>query len=332
MIELVVKKINDGQKSLKFLKKYLSDAPLSFIYSIFRKKDFKVNGHWVKNDYVLKEGDVVRIYVTDQQIKDFSTPKKVEARPFPYPITYEDNNVLIVDKPSGVLVTGDKNNHGKTLVQAVLNYLYQKKEYDPEHSTFSPSPAHRLDRNTAGLVIFGKNDQSLKALEELFKERDNLVKEYAALVKGKLDKPVVINAPLYKDENKGQVYVRSIEKGGKEAITEVEPIVFNDDFSLVKCHLVTGRTHQIRVHLAHIGHPLIGDQKYGDFALNKKMEKQFQIRNQFLHSITLGFKDVPPVLKELKNKTFHSSLTDKEKRILSILFKQDKIMASEDFI
>lgn len=159
-----------------------------------------------------------------------------------------------------------------------------------------------------------------------------MVKEYAALVKGKLDKPVVINASLYKDENKGQVYVRSIEKGGKEAITEVEPIVFNDDFSLVKCHLVTGRTHQIRVHLAHIGHPLIGDQKYGDFALNKKMEKQFQIRNQFLHSITLGFKDVPPVLKELKNKTFHSSLTDKEKRILSILFKQDKIMASEDLI
>lgn len=320
MKEIVVDYRNAGQKAEKFVKKALPDAPLGYIYKAFRKKDIKANGHWVKKDYVVQEGDVIRIYVTDQQLADFASPRAVKKAPFPYPIVFESDKVLIVDKPVGVMVVGEKEDKDYTLAQKVLDYLYYKDEYDPSGSTFTPAPAHRLDRNTAGLVVFGKTDEALKSLTELFKERKEIEKRYLALVSGKMEtEEGEINAPLIKDSNRGLVKVSSIDKGAKEAKTKWVLKEIFEDSSLIECDLITGRTHQIRVHLAHIGHPILGDGKYGDFAANRLYREKYGLSHQFLRAYELSFKNVPNAIAELKGKTFHSELSDEEKRILSSL-------------
>ena len=161
-----------NQRIDKYVKKYFSNAPLSFIYKLFRKKDVKINNHWVKENYILKENDEISIYVTSSQMEDFIVNQELKKKEFPYQIVYEDKNVLIVNKPRGILVHGDINEKEKTLTNDVLNYLYLKDEYNPRIDIgFTPGTAHRLDRNTAGLVIFGKNITALQILQDLFKDK-----------------------------------------------------------------------------------------------------------------------------------------------------------------
>lgn len=319
MKEIRINFENAGQKAEKFVKNYLKEAPLGFIYKAFRKKDIKVNGHWVKKDAILKEGDLLRIYVTDEQLQDFLKPRKAEKRPLNYPIVYEDKNVLFVNKPDGVMVVGDGKETRKTLAKEVVDYLYFKGEFDPAGGAFTPSPAHRIDRNTSGLVLFGKNDASLKTLTELFKNRENLCKTYVCLVKGDIGKEGKVDKPLKKDASKGIVRVSSVDEGGKEAITIYKPLKRFEDYTLLSVSLLTGRTHQIRVHMASIGHPLIGDAKYGDFAINRLFKDRFGLQHQFLHAERMDFKSIPSPLDYLSNKSFKAPLTPKEMEILSSL-------------
>lgn len=302
MKEITVNRLAAGQRIEKFVRKYLSEAPLGFIYKAFRKKDIKVNGHWVTKEHILQEGDVVRIYVTDQQLEDFKKPRPVTKADLPYPIAYEDEHVLIVEKPKGLLVYGDATGVRETLGNAVLDYLYYKGEYDPDTAAFTPSPAHRLDRNTSGLVVYGKTDAALKELTLLFKERTQLEKRYLALALGDLPSDGTISAPLWKDANNGRVYVRPVEKGGKEAITKYRVVERYGNYTLVEVELVTGRTHQIRVHFASIGHPLVGDEKYGDFASCREVKRLTGLESQFLHAYKLIFKNVGGALSGLKGK------------------------------
>ena len=319
MIEVKVTAANSGQKAEKFVKHYLKDAPLGFIYKAFRKKDIKVNGHWVKKDFVVQEGDVLRIYVTDQQLEDFKKPRPVEKKEFPYEIVYEDKNVLLVNKPKGILVYGDKTGVRETLGNAVLDYLYLKGEYDPDSSSFTHSPAHRLDRNTSGLVIYGKTDAALKELTELFKQRDQLKKRYLALVLGDMSGVGDIDKPLRKDAMSGRVSVCPIEKGGKTALTHYEVKKRYGDYSLVELDLITGRTHQIRVHLASIGHPIVGDEKYGDFASCRLVKKLTGLDSQFLHAYSMSFGHVGGCLANLEGKTFTAPLPESYQRIIDLL-------------
>ena len=320
MKEIVVTQANEGQKIEKFVRKYLSEAPLGFIYKAFRKKDIKINGHWVKKDALVHQGDTVRIYVTDQQLEDFKKPRPVTAKPFPYRIAYEDENVLIVDKPKGVLTYGDKTGVRETLGNAVLDYLYMEGKYDPESSSFTPSPAHRLDRNTSGLICYGLTDAGLKELTELFKTRQGVKKYYLALVKGHFDlKEGKIDIPLGKDANSSRAFPLSLDKGGKTAITEYQVEKEVGDYSLVKVHLLTGRTHQIRVHFASIGHPLLGDDKYGDFALNRQIKAKTGLDYQFLHAYRLEFGDLDGALEGLKDKVIESQLPDNLSKAIDLL-------------
>lgn len=326
MKEFVVASPSNGQKIEKFIRKSLPEAPLGYIYKAFRKKDIKVNGHWVHKDFVVHEGDNVRIYVTDAQLADFSKPRPCEKKPFPYSIIYEDSNVLIVDKPAGLLVYGDEEEKRNTLAQAVLDYLYYKNEYNPEEHSFTPSPAHRLDRNTSGLVIFGKTDAALKELEELFKDREDIKKSYLALVEGVLEEDTgKIDKPLKKNDNTGLVMVTPLTEGGKKALTEWKVVNRFATCTLVEALLVTGRTHQIRVHFASIGHPLLGDAKYGDFAENKKVRVTLGIKDQFLHAYKMSFGKLSSPLTNLSNKEFIAPLPDDKSAVLDRLTKRSKI-------
>ncbi len=319
MKEIAVNEASEGQKAEKFVRKWLSEAPLSYIYKAFRKKDVKVNGHWVKKDAVLHAGDKVRVYLSDEQLSVFSRPRPATPRDLDLPIVYEDRHVLIVDKPSGLLVNGDDRGNKSTLVQKVLDYLYFKGEFDPTNHSFVPSPAHRLDRNTAGLVVFGKTDAGLRALEDLFKERIGIHKKYLALVKGRLKGDMEISAPLKKDPTRGLVEVSSLIDGGKPALTKVHLIEEAGECSLVECELLTGRTHQIRVHLAYIEHPIVGDGKYGDFALNREFERLYGWKGQFLRATSLSFDHLEGPLAGLDGKVFSSPLDLKESSLLNAL-------------
>lgn len=319
MKEILVAKNADGQRIEKFVRKYLSEAPLGFIYKAFRKKDIKINGHWVAKDAIVHEGDVVRIYVTDQQLEDFKKPRPVTPADLPYPIAYEDDQVLIVDKPKGLLVYGDATGVRETLGNAVLDYLCFKGEYDPSDSSFTPSPAHRLDRNTSGLVVYGKTDAALKELTSLFKERTELEKTYLALVDGDVEKDGEINLPLWKDAMSGRVYVRPIEQGGKTALTRYHVVKRYGKYTLLEVELVTGRTHQIRVHFASIGHPLVGDEKYGDFASCREVKKKVGLQSQFLHAHKLRFGNVGGALIGLRKKTILSHLPQSLEQMIRVL-------------
>lgn len=319
MKKITISSKEANQRVDKYVKKFLNEAPLSFIYKLFRKKDVKINGHWVKENYILNEGEELTIYVTDSQIEEFNKPKEIEKVTLNHQIVYEDENILIINKPRGLLVHGDEGEKKLTLANQVINYLYFKGEYDPKNDHgFIPVPAHRLDRNTSGLVCFAKNLVSLQELEDLFKEKEEIVKEYKALVVGKFEGTKLIDAPLLKDTKTGLV---RISKQGKNAETIVKFAENHGDFTLVNVQILTGRTHQIRVHLASIGYPVVGDAKYGDFKVNKEVREKYKFENQFLTAYKLTFKNLKGHLSYLSGKSFEVKLPEDEEKLLAKLGK-----------
>ncbi|MBP5694074.1 MAG: RluA family pseudouridine synthase [Bacilli bacterium] len=319
MIEIQITKEISSQRIDKFVRKYLNDAPLSFIYKLFRKKDVKVNNHWVKENYILQEEDVIKIYVTDEQLATFNNPKSVEDYKSNIDIIYEDQNILVVNKPKGILIHGDINEKRNTLSNMVLAYLYKKKEYKNDGISYIPSPVHRLDRNTSGVVVFAKNLNTSQVLMEVFKIHENVNKSYLLLASGKVDDSGKINAPLKKDENEGFVKVASSNNGGKSAITHFKLLEYKNNYSLVEAKLITGRTHQLRVHFAYIKHPIVGDQKYGDFKINKIFDEKYDYHYQFLHAYKISFHKLEGNLEYLNNKEFISKISKKEIEILNDL-------------
>ncbi|MCQ2792445.1 MAG: RluA family pseudouridine synthase [Bacilli bacterium] len=317
MKEITINELEAKQTAFKYVKKYLSDAPLGFIEKLFRKKDVKVNGHWVDKSFILNTNDVLRIYLKDEQLADFKKKKVYVPTNFTSLIIYEDDNLLILNKEKGILVHEDKNEKVRTLANQVISYLTSKGEYSNLNvNGFTPAPCHRLDRNTSGLIVFAKNMESLQIMEELFKEKNELDKYYLALVAGEIKKSGTINAPLKKDSRTGQV---KIDSTGKTAITEYQVKKNYHGYTLLDVHLITGRTHQIRVHLASINHPVVGDAKYGNFKLNHEFKNKYHYETQFLHAYKLAFHQISGRLAYLSNKTFTSELNKKELTILKQL-------------
>ena len=293
----------EGQTLEKYVLKLLPFAPLSFIYKVFRKKDIKVNGHHQDKKYRITANDEVAIYISDAQIEEFQKEKSIEpSLKVKDWIIYEDDNVLFVNKPRGLLVQKSAPND-ESLDQLVIAYLMATGQYNPnKEKAFVPGPAHRLDRNTSGVVAFGKNHEALEQLFELFKNHDLINKHYLALVVGQVEKEKdTIEAPLLKDEEKNIVRVA---KNGKTAKTVYKLIKKYDNYSLLDVTLLTGRTHQIRVHMAYINHPIVGDNKYGDFAVNKEFKQKYGFDSQFLHAYKIGFGDLGKPLTNLSRKEF----------------------------
>ena len=327
MIELEIKQNDKDQRLDRFLKKYFDKAPLSMIYKMIRK-DVKINGKRGKEATLLAEGDVLQIYITEEQAHQFHSEKKQINAARQFTVAYEDEDMLIVSKPFGLLTHGDRREKKNTLANQVAGYLQGKGEYDPaKEQTFRPSPVNRLDRNTTGLVIFGKNADSLRQLSEEIKTREGIAKYYLTIVKGRLEEEMVIEESLAKDKSSNTVRIVTEDEHaanqdsqdhqpGKKSITIVRPIAWSDQrfrldqrfrpdqgfrsdqgFTLVEAELVTGRTHQIRAHLAGTGHPIIGDSKYGDPATNRRMKEKNGLSTQLLHAARLEFTAKGDIMK-----------------------------------
>ena len=321
MREFTINSSENGLTLEKYVFKILKTAPTSFVYKLFRKKDVKVNGHHQDKKYRLAANDVVAIYITDQQFEEFEKEKSLNPNlKIKDWIVYEDKNVLFVNKPRGLLVQ-KSNPNDESLDQLVVEYLMATNQYDPnKEKGFVPGPAHRLDRNTSGLVAFGKNHDALNLLFDLFKNHDLINKHYLALVVGQVEKEKdTIDAPLLKDEEKNLVRVA---KNGKTAKTVYKLIKKFKDYSLLDVTLLTGRTHQIRVHMAYINHPIVGDSKYGNFEANKAFKQQFGFSSQFLHAYKMGFGDLPEPLSNLSRKEFTA---EPREDIANILTELDNI-------
>ena len=318
MREFIINNSENGLTLEKYVFKVLKTAPMSFIYKLFRKKDVKVNGHHQDKKYRLTTDDVVAIYISEQQFDEFQKEKDLNPNlKIKDWIIYEDNNVLFVNKPRGLLVQ-KSNPHDESLDQLVVEYLMATNQYNPnKEKGFVPGPAHRLDRNTSGLVAFGKNHDALNLLFELFKNHDLINKHYLALVVGQVEKEKdTIEAPLLKDEEKNLVRVA---KNGKTAKTVYKLIKKYQDYSLLDVTLLTGRTHQIRVHMAYINHPIVGDSKYGNFEVNKMFKQQYGFSSQFLHAYKMGFGDLPEPLSNLSRKEFTAEPREDIANILTAL-------------
>ena len=313
MKKFLIKEQESGLTLEKYVKKVLNVAPLSFIYKLFRKKDVKVNGHWQDKKYIISAGEEVSIFVSDAQLEEFVQQNKYEnSNVILKSIVYEDKNILIINKPRGLLVQPDSSND-VSLDKMVCEYLSNGDEF----SAFTPGPVHRLDRNTSGLIVFGKNIQTLQYLSEIFKYHELINKHYLALVVGDVKEDGIVDKPLYKGSN-NMVYVSDKEEA-KPSQTIYHVLDRFGEYTLLDVILLTGRSHQIRVHMASINHPVVGDEKYGDFEVNKKFFAKYKFKNQFLHAHELCFGEIEEPLRYLRNTNFVAKLPSELTKILEDL-------------
>ncbi len=292
--EVIINKNDSGQRLDKFLQKFMPKIPKSMLYKGIRKNAVRINGKHAKSgDVFLEEGDVLKLYFKDEF---FSEGKTVKAAGEP-DVVYEDENILILNKPQGLPVHDDEQKTEDTLIARVLYYLLKNGEYNPkEEKSFSPALCNRLDRNTSGLVIAAKNAEALRFINEKIRLRE-IKKYYVCMVEGMLeDKKGVLTGNL----KRGDKRVSITEKGdGKEIVTAYEVLEEDERYSKIKVELITGRTHQIRAHFAHLGHPLRGDTKYG-----AKPDKDFKFQALCSYLLKFDFKTDNEQFKALCGKSF----------------------------
>lgn len=337
MIEIAITANDSGRRLDRFLRKYLPGASLGEVYKIIRK-DVKVDSKRRSESYILNEGEVLTLYLSDEMLAGFgakgtggaaareggarSGSKGHGRAKRTFSIVYEDDAILVAGKPYGLLTHGDSREKKEHLANQVKDYLIETGSYDPRsEKVFSPAPVNRLDRNTTGIVLFGKTAASLRGLTRLIRE-DEVRKFYMTIACGEITGPLDLTGELVKDEAANKVRITA-EVDGKARHVEtivrpLEVLHFGDGLSATLCEveLVTGRSHQIRAHLASAGHPLIGDSKYAGGnsrvrEVNRYVREHFGLSTQLLHAGRIEFRESvsdSEVLGYLSGRAFTSPL------------------------
>lgn len=300
-----------GQRFDKYLKKLLCNASGSFVYKMLRKKNIVLNGKKADGTEKLSVGDDVKLFLSEETFNKFSGAGKVSGEfenlkqltlvpSKKLEVVYEDADVIIINKPSGML-SQKADISDISVNEYVLSYLIAKGELTEETlKTFRPSICNRLDRNTSGLLVAGKTLKGLQEMSKALKER-SVQKFYRCIVKGEVHEDSCIKGFLVKDGDQNQVTVyetpADYEKPAFSARkplaieTEYHPVKVKNGYSELEVHLITGRSHQIRAHLASVGHPIVGDTKYGDKNVNEKYSRSLKVHSQMLHSYRMEFPD-----------------------------------------
>ena len=299
MKELIIEKKDAGQRLDKYLKKFFQEATGGFLYKMMRKKNITCNGKKAEGKEILREHDKVQVFFSDETFEKLRGTKAVSSQ-FQkladidcalLEVLFENEDMLAVNKPAGML-SQKAREEDISMNEIILSYLIKTGAVtEDSFALFHPSVANRLDRNTTGLLLAGKTLQGQQALSAMLKDR-SLVKRYHCIVAGRITEPQKLRGYLWKDERRNRVkLLEEACPGAKYIETEYAPVAAGEDGTLLSVHLITGRSHQIRAHLAGIGHPIIGDYKYGDIAINQKYDKLYHIRHQLLHACQMTLPD-----------------------------------------
>lgn len=283
-----------GQRFDKFLQKYMREATKSFIYKMLRKKNITLNGKKAQGNEKLEPGDKVVLFFSEETLEKFcgDSPENKGKRQADFPIIYEDDQILLINKPAGLLSQKAKP-EDVSLVELVQQYV----GCEPG---FSPGICNRLDRNTSGIVVTGKTLPALQKMSELFRTRE-VEKYYLTIVKGAMTEKKEVDGYLLKDAKTNKVTVYREEKKGSSYIrTGYEPLVTTREMTLLRVHLMTGKPHQIRSHLSSLGHPVLGDAKYGG--------AHPQIKYQLLHAYELHFPKLGKPFEKISGKCFTATI------------------------
>lgn len=313
MKEFIIGKNDNGQRLDKFIEKAVSTLPKTLMYKYIRIKRIKVNNKRTEISYKLKQDDKVELYINDEFFV-VNKEKPFLIAPTNLKIIFEDENILIVDKPAGLVVHEDERQTADTLILRIQHYLFDKGEYNPDkENSFAPSLCNRIDRNTAGLVIAAKNAETLRILNEKIKARE-IKKFYLCVVHGYLEKKsTTLEAYLERDLKEKKVYIHEIcQKGDVTVKTKYNVLCEKNNLSLLEVELLTGRTHQIRAHLAFVGHPLLGDGKYGSNMQNQGFIMKYQAL--YSYKLIFDFKTDAGIL---------NYLNDKKIEIENVWFKEE---------
>ena len=304
MKSFVISKNDANQRFDKYLTKSLPNLPKTLMYKYIRTKRIKVNSKKTDIAYRLQEGDVVDLYINDEFFIKPETRYDFTGASDKINIVYEDENIMLLNKPTGLLCHPDDKEYCDTLITRIKKYLYNKKEYDPDsENSFTPALVNRIDRNTSGIVIAAKNSESLRILNQKMKDRE-IHKYYKCIVHGTpKNKSGVLEGFLVKDEEKNKVTVSNKSSDGAKTIrTKYRVIKSSNELSLVEIELLTGRTHQIRSHFASIGNPLLGDGKYGKNIIGK--QKGYKKQCLCSYKLIFDFTTEAGILEYLNKKAF----------------------------